>query len=642
MANFYCDHGAYSSALGTTPTWGVPQEGDGYSKDAATASSIGSIAFSAVPTSGTISVCGASVSTTGVLSAADANTAANTLATNINATTATVSSAAAVGAPQLRNLVYARGPSGGAPAGTCEIMMRVGSATLNYATNSNSAIAHTLNNSPTVVQFAGGSGGCWGWFVNVAAIGVSSSIGIGTYGTWLFKPYVSHAGTSPAKTDPLYHRSGGGASKSIALSTGSGQTWTKATGYSPRHIVDTNTVWTGDSATGTLSVSITSTSAFMTHSIGAVPNTESFYLKALRYKGFALKHGGSSAAVFNAFPVTGASALTLVNVHFQDNNSSGNSGYRYVWPAIVSYATGASLRLLNCCLERTVASSFLNPISYATPSGVYELLIDGGEYIAVMSGISNPGPVLTGGSSPSTRLRISNMAFKGYSAGYDIFTGSYLAQASTSWQFIDIENCPGLAFPAGYFGMPVSGVAMAGGTDFHRFQIRFKDGSFRYENQAGVWEYNRSAANWPYYGATLMDGSTPYSIRCVWVNGVNDLINPATSPLIRALNRLADGTRTLTLEVLVPSGFAPTPGSFDCVIQWQDSSGVAHVETPTLQASAATWTNTPSGYTAMKFEAVTSAAVPQNTEVTAQLYLNASPPSGTNTNLYVDPAIGIV
>ena len=29
MADFYCDHGAYAVALGSIPTWGEPQDGDG-------------------------------------------------------------------------------------------------------------------------------------------------------------------------------------------------------------------------------------------------------------------------------------------------------------------------------------------------------------------------------------------------------------------------------------------------------------------------------------------------------------------------------------------------------------------------------------------------------------------------------------
>ena len=109
MSDFYVDHGVYASALGTTPTWGVPQEGDGSAKDAATAASIGSVLFGSVPTSGTISVCGVSISTTGVLSAGSVDAAANALASNINATTTAVAAGVAAGLPQLRNLVFARG-----------------------------------------------------------------------------------------------------------------------------------------------------------------------------------------------------------------------------------------------------------------------------------------------------------------------------------------------------------------------------------------------------------------------------------------------------------------------------------------------------------------------------------------------------
>ena len=149
MANRWCDHGAYYPNTNNTPTtFGLPQEGDGLARAASTAAGTASVIFSAVPAGGSpnITVCGVSFTAalSSVTGAASADLSANALAGLINGSTTavggsinSVSSATTVSGslPKLQNLVYARGPSAGAPAGTCQIMMRVGSAMLNYANN---------------------------------------------------------------------------------------------------------------------------------------------------------------------------------------------------------------------------------------------------------------------------------------------------------------------------------------------------------------------------------------------------------------------------------------------------------------------------------------------------------------------------
>lgn len=185
MAEKYCDHGAYYrfnplNIIFPVPDWGIAQDGDGTSEGLAT-SAICSITFSGVPSSGAVSVCGISISTTGVTGAASASAAANQLAANINSVTGLVSTGQVFNASihQLRNCVYARGPADGAPAGTCEIMSRAGSAAFNGATG----IAYTLNNVSGSTTWAGGAGGCWGCATNLNRTnGVANSIANYKYG----------------------------------------------------------------------------------------------------------------------------------------------------------------------------------------------------------------------------------------------------------------------------------------------------------------------------------------------------------------------------------------------------------------------------------------------------------------------------
>jgi hypothetical protein len=181
MATRWCDHGAYA-AYAAIPTWGVPQEGDGLAKAVAAAASIAAISFSAPPTSGVITVFGVTITLTSVLSQASANVAADNLATSINAMQTVVAASVSSSTPQLRNLVYARGPSAGAPAGTCQIMTRVGAVSLNHP-NANCLITTTFNNVSSSAgshQFSGGVSGCYGyWYNNTAVIWPQAIVGMG-------------------------------------------------------------------------------------------------------------------------------------------------------------------------------------------------------------------------------------------------------------------------------------------------------------------------------------------------------------------------------------------------------------------------------------------------------------------------------
>src|SRR5881275_2475567 len=202
----WCDHGAYGLLAVAVPAladWAKPQEGDGLAQAPSTAVGTAFISFSAVPTVGaspSIVVCGVSFATlTTLTAAASSGAAADALATLINSSTTTVSAAVSSSTPRLQDLVYARGPTNGAPAGTCQIMMRVGAPALDYANNPNCCITTTnVNNVSSTTaqqQFAGGVSGCYGTLVSLGAgtsTGVApssvsmfkSGYGVGAYGLW--------------------------------------------------------------------------------------------------------------------------------------------------------------------------------------------------------------------------------------------------------------------------------------------------------------------------------------------------------------------------------------------------------------------------------------------------------------------------
>lgn len=650
MANFYVDHGAYASALGSTPTWGVPQEGDGSSKDAATAASIGSIAFTTVPTSGTISISGASVSTTGVIGAASADAAANALATNINATTNTVSTSVANNASnnanQLRNMVYARGPSGGAAAGTCEIMYRIGSGTLNYATNSNSQIASSLDGSPTVTQFAGGSGGCWGWVVNVSAIGVSNSIATAAYG--MFNALSPTVWTSaPGANDKIYIRTENGrtittAASSFALWTGANTTPTHHANY----IFDTNTQWTSDSGTGVFTVEITLAASVYSY-INTIAATGGVTLprtvSAIMYGGFVIKAVGTASSS-NLILSMGSGAMSRwKNVHFVESSEVVSTSKFYIMSA-----TGyRSIAVFDNCLFdfqppiTALKAPLININSVSTNMSVE---FNGCEFRWNITGVGDPGAIInvTSYYSYTTVLKFIACRFTGYSGKYRLFSAA-LTNRCSDFECV-VDGCSGLSMGSSLLALSqYSGVPIQEDAATLQFSSQDAGRDFRLETIRGCCDWDSGASPaYPTLGAIQPDG-TEWSLRYVVFSSlVHNYCHPFYGPKMSQLNRLSDGYRTVRLEMLWPDAYGATSDAVALGVGYVDVDGVSRYETTLLQSAPATstasWTGAGSytNHSPKYLTLTTQYQVKQYTDIAAWFALLAPATSSTH-NLFVSP-----
>lgn len=659
MADYYCDHGAYGLTtnrlgLDAPTTWAVPQEGDGSALTAAAASSVGSIAFSAVPTSGTFSLCGVTVSVTGVLNAASVTVAADTLATNINATATAVASGVAIGLPQLRNLVYARGPSNGAAAGTCEIMMRIGSTRLNNATNSNCAVATTFDGSPTLVQFVGGTGGCWGWFSNPVALGVASSIGIVGYGCFLGLPYVTATGVITTVADTIFVRTGGGASKTInAAVGGSSITWTHAA-YSKNLVFDTNTQWTGDITTGVLKLTLTSTAnADATFTIASALN-QSNRFKALARGGFELEYVGSSSGGNNnflalgAFSGNGAMLEFWENITIRDSGTRTSTGLSAVTQSVTSGNGNSSATLIreNCDWIITTARSTIwsAPFQIAGFGTVGYQAYRGCTWDYNISGTGYPGQLINVSNIAEADLILQGCRFLGYATGYTL--GNSFGSWITNGTRLNIvaDGCSGLVLPVSYAGFPTSTGMMR--QDTHSMVTALLNGSspqgMRVEDNRGVAEWvPNDPTPFPTLSATLPGSGTPWSLRLFWIQAVaQNRIRNWEAPPLRMTHQLAAGVRTVTLNMLCSSNIASGSG-VRFAVAYTDSTGVARTEfTEVTSTNTAAWTNMGSyaSYVKQQMAITTAYSVLANSEIIATVSFVATAPTATTT-IYVDPEL---
>jgi len=643
MANFYVDHGAYASALGSTPTWGVPQEGDGSTKDAATAVSVGSIAFTSVPTSGAISVAGASVSTTGVIGAASADAAANALATNINATTATVSTSVANNpgnnANQLRNMVYARGPSGGAPAGTCQIMYRIGSDTLNYATNSNSQIASSLDGAPTVTQFAGGSGGCWGVLANSSALGVANSISALYYGVAVHQPTVWVAALS--NESPVFARTGN--SPTITISA---DLLRRTSSFKLRLIFDTNLVWTGDAATGTVTFRYSGSSHFTFSPAYAGTYTTGTAQWECRRSGncvVALAGSGSNQIFTYGATSTGLVALRGVRLVIESG-----SGARFK-QGTASY-NSAALRAFGCEFDATAVTSATLPANIFNTSSYEERL--SGVYIGcsfkwTLTGIPpDIVPLASAAYNGQMYLTLIDCSFSTGSAAKLRLMSS---TSAAGVRVLDVVRCSGLYADFNYTGVVAASVY----TDYPK---RFGIGDaalsrdFRLEMPAGVVRWTPYAIPaFPTLNAMLPDGSK-WSLGVDWssvadiVTAASELMTPALVQTVRA----DSGVKTLTVRGLFPASITNEmlDASVYVIVAYLATDGEVKNQIVTSGFSddaTSTWDSTSgyTGHTPRKLVVTTDSAVAKYGDISVIVGFSTSCPSGTTEVVFIDPEFSL-
>lgn len=557
MAIKYCDHGAYA-AYAATPTWGVPQDGDGLAKAASSASATAQIVFTGVP-AGTISVCGVTVAPTW---GATADSAANALASAITASSGAVTTLGFVSGVQLRNAAYARGPAGGAPAGTCQIMTRHGSAVFNGQV----AIAHSLTNvdsGGSALVFAGGVSGCWGYILNDSVIW-PQGLGRAGYGVL-------------AGTPPLAGALGGGdlvkvrSGKLISLVSAAYTIVPSARGTAeePVEIVfDDGTEWPED---GTAPVTIIEQQASGNNYILAYGgNTLAFMsLRAPRYsdgtrglqfvgKASYLNSGGVQLNAYgNAryenieFRAEGGGASTPAagiapsSAPADDSGVLALYGVRFSAPRFVGLLAAGGLKVFTIygygtefeVTQETVPSgAVLRPSQYSATN----VFLDGTRFLGFVTG-SLLSTVPSG--SVACRIQMSNSEFGGVTnrdAGF-FSAGSGYYDAFTRFLMLD---------------------GRSGANDF------------AIDTYLGAADWN-SALSFPTLNAKLADGVTPWSVRlrpspqAGRYSGTRAL----RSPELVKYNTLGASLMRITVQVCVTKDFALSGATLSVAGAYRSSSG---------------------------------------------------------------------
>lgn len=635
----------------SVPVWGSAQDGDGTASTAGTPSTA-SIVFTGAPTTGSIAVCGVTLSPTW---GASATTAADALAAAINASTTTITGPATFTTfSQLRNHIYARGPSTGAAAGTCELMTRQAAA------HTGTAITHTLNNvsSGGTITFSGGTGGCWGYLLNPVVTAWKSGVAVGGYGVWAAAvPYCG----SMAAGDIVKVRSG----KTITLATNASVTWTMAAmgsaGSPVRFDIDDSTIWS-DGADPVLKITEVHTSN-STKTWSHLATTFA-HVSAKQYAGgqrnLVLEATGYGPTTINTSLYYGG-PVQFENVDLYcpgtPTASPGpQSSCSAQFNGAISSTAGASAILKNCRIVQPgqAPSAGQYGLIYQSLNGNTRVEMIGCEFL-----LTAPSTAWTHTTSPFNatspqRILLDSCVFTGFVSGSRLVSTSVAACAAA--QSLYARNCT--------FG----GVTVLGPTYMQLGSSDLETGAGVYAiSQYGSREFamDRSGkfyAEWnaskgrPTLSARLHDGTTPWSIYVTTTATAANIgrHSPAELPRIgKAIPSnalLTEGTRTFRINFLLESNLSWTKQDISLLIDYigtddvprtldtYDAAAGALSTDATSTWSATTWNG--QTWNPKYFSVTTPVSVKAGTEVGIYVRIHTTCSADTR-GVIIDPEIVI-
>lgn len=650
MADYYLRHGEYPvyAAVPTGASWPLDaQDGDGLSPDMAV-SAVASIDFT-----GITSVAGETLGIMGATLTAAASPAVNqfgvltgaalatSVAAAINAATATVNTGTSAALPQLRDMVYARVNPG--VSTQVQIMTRPGSATLNHATNSFVAIVESLSGAPTIVQFAGGVSGAWGYLWNAPPEGTASTAtiwpsakAINTYGV-VFSAAAARPLAGPVITfnDTVNQRG-----NDAVLSSGTSTSNTTVSITSQLNLlVDDGTIWAGATGAVTVVCQLSGAATFsVTSSCPSSLPCRPISLSAKTSKKLIFELGGTTTAGFSiAFGNTGGAGTVIQRALFNETTVSASAKFVFASP---NGGATFMLRIVSSYFRFT-RNYFYGLVSFYFNKPVYaEFVDDVFEWTALATA---PAELFNLGTLNGSVFKAQNCQAIGASP-------RLFAMTPNISTYLSAKNMKGFALGDTLIGLLGSSSIDNQDVGNCLLQNVGANRAMRLETNTSVLDWN-PAGGYPTLHSSLPNG-TPWAYRLLLSASENATRYGANVELLSFTKTFENGSNavaTLTLELLVPGAYAAsiTTGHLALLVAYTDASGLQQFEkvnwsvtprqeTTALTASEADWTlNDYGAHVPRKIVCTTGSAVKVNTEIEVSLMLRRVMPA--QVEIFVDP-----
>ena len=174
-----------------------------------------------------------------------------------------------------------------------------------------------------------------------------------------------------------------------------------------------------------------------------------------------------------------------------------------------------------------------------------------------------------------------------------------------------------------------------------------------------------STLSFPTLNAKLLDGTTPWSMRLIpsTLSANCHRLAPFETPRIAKINTLADGVRTLTVEIAVDKSLTWTKQDVSLWVEYIDTSNVKQVIRTydplggALTASTASWSSNAVDpfdsvtrvlfndggniyHNRYKFSVTTPTAIKTNTEIACYVMVHTNVSNSTQS-VFIDPEIQV-
>lgn len=656
MADFFVDHGnttLYTTALMATPVWGQPQDGDGtaFGGGATPACPIGSVVFSALtatPTAGSVGVLGSSAIVPAYAATADAQ--ADNLAAAINASTLSVifpAKAGNIASVYVKTAVYARGPTGGAPAGTCQIMSRF--ATDAFNTGTNIAVAAWTNVTATPADMRGGVSGPWRYFANEVALASSLSAG-GFASAMLYGAFPATVMGSPVAADTIHVRTKRASANIVCVFTANAPSITSS--RPGTWLFDGGVKWPGDD--GVFKLSLTTTNASVAPAFwssgGAIEGNNKRLWVLFQDAG-----GGYSAVSLYSTAV----ATSIRGVLYEISVNAGPCSTS-IWNVAVD--TISALRFRGCMFKISRINTYpaTPPFGHSLgPNGVSLLEME--DCDIVFTGLI---------ATPSVKI------FRAVSLGYNtdtrirnvrVYDQNNLATkfpmatwyAGASPFNMVLENVGGVSVLPADFTLGITGSSVPAVNSHMPYLqngiLSSSDGSYRMETLQGYSDWVLGA------GYPTLSSFTPtgvaWSIRALWYGQyLGKTWRPFEIQSQQIWTTSSATAKTISAELLFDAAIADADIAVDKIALFVDyvaadgsnkteSTVPLNLVTSQLVTGSASWaglTGVYAGWKPRKLSLTTTAAILQNTVVSVRIaFLEVCPTSVSGKHLFFDPEFGI-
>jgi hypothetical protein len=459
------------------------------------------------------------------------------------------------------------------------------------------------------------------------------------------------AGNASVAGDTIHCRS----NKLITLTATPNLTPTlRGTRLAPVEIrIDDGTIWPADGSTPVFEMRANAASGTVAVFLASNQTTGILSIKAKPYSNgtYGFRIGTQSGSSSYGLRVDVGSGLFIEGMDFNTTPGSGN----YCTLQVLGLSSDFGGRIANSRVRHSANQPFFTAISNSSRGSIDMIGVDFDN-----TGAASPNSAAFAFDGPNAQgleVFAENCKFTGFPTNSRLFANGLTVSLQTPYRLHFSNTTWG---NVGWRG-PIAGVPLNLAQRMSKLasavsQFGTRDFFIDIPNGYVDWD---STGGYPTCNARLLDGTTPWVMKVI-LPRVSTYINasvPFELPRIGKFNTLADGARTLTVQLAIEQSLSPNARDISMVVVYEDTAGVRRVvdsydtDGAALATSTATWSSESGGQVTLfpgptlhnkrEISLTTPTAIKTGTEIGIFVRFNFSV-SNTTQTIFVDPEVRMV